>query len=168
MPAVLERSLGKSPVTELKNVGAKMAEKLAKLGIHHIQDLLFHLPMRYLDRTRISPIASLQVGFHVVIEGEVVVSDVAFGKRRSLAVRVTDGSGTITLRFYHFSAAQKNNLKKACAFAVMGKPDAARQALSCITLNTSLWMIPNPLRPRPISPPSIPVPMALPKCAGVS
>jgi len=129
MSVVLERSLGKSPVTELKNVGAKMAEKLAKLGIHHIQDLLFHLPLRYLDRTRISPIAHLQVGQHVVIEGEVVVSDVAFGKRRSLAVRVTDGSGTITLRFYHFSAAQKNNLKKGVRIRCYGEARRGKAGL---------------------------------------
>jgi ATP-dependent DNA helicase RecG len=121
MSVVLERSLGKSPVTELKNVGAKMAEKLAKLGIHHIQDLLFHLPLRYLDRTRISPIGSLHPNFHVVIEGEVVVSDVTFGKRRSLAVRVADGTGTITLRFYHFNAAQQNNLKKGVRIRCYGE-----------------------------------------------
>ena len=129
MPAVLARSLGQSPVTELKNVGAKMAEKLAKLGILHIQDLLFHLPLRYLDRTRISPIASLQVGFHVVIEGEVVVSDVVLGKRRSLAVRVNDGSGTITLRFYHFSAAQKNNLKQGVRIRCYGEARRGRAGL---------------------------------------
>jgi ATP-dependent DNA helicase RecG len=121
MSVVLERSLGKSPVTELKNVGAKMAEKLAKLGIYYIQDLLFHLPLRYLDRTRISPIGSLQPNFHVVIEGEVVVSDITFGKRRSLAVRVTDGTGTLTLRFYHFNAAQQNNLKKGVRIRCYGE-----------------------------------------------
>jgi ATP-dependent DNA helicase RecG len=121
MSVVLGRSLGKSPVTELKNVGAKMAEKLAKLGIYYIQDLLFHLPLRYLDRTRISPIGSLQPNFHVVIEGEVVVSDITFGKRRSLAVRVTDGTGTLTLRFYHFNAAQQNNLKKGVRIRCYGE-----------------------------------------------
>ncbi len=129
MSVVLERSLGKSPVTELKNVGAKMAEKLAKLGIYHIQDLLFHLPLRYLDRTRISPIGSLQPNFHVVIEGEVVVSDVAFGKRRSLAVRVSDGSGTITLRFYHFNAAQQNNLKKGVRIRCYGEARRGKAGL---------------------------------------
>ncbi len=129
MSVVLERSLGKSPVIELKNVGAKMAEKLAKLGIYSIQDLLFHLPMRYLDRTRISPIATLHANQHVVIEGEVMVSDVLFGKRRSLAVRVSDGSGTITLRFYHFSAAQKNNLKKGVCIRCFGEARRGKAGL---------------------------------------
>ena len=115
MSAVLN-ALGKGtlaqlPVTELKSVGPKLAEKLAKLGIHHIQDLLFHLPLRYQDRTRITPIGTLRPNGDVVVEGEVKSADVIFGKRRSLAVRIQDGTGTLTLRFYHFSAAQKNNLK---------------------------------------------------------
>ena len=111
MPAVLEQTLAKMPVTELKSVGPKLAEKLAKLGIHHIQDLLFHLPLRYQDRTRITPIGMLSPNVDVVLEGEIKRADVIFGKRRSLAVRIQDGTGTLTLRFYHFSAAQKNNLK---------------------------------------------------------
>jgi ATP-dependent DNA helicase RecG len=98
------------PLTQLKGVGPKMAEKLAILGINNIQDLLFHLPLRYQDRSRITPIGSLQPNADAVIEGEIKAADVVFGRRRSLVCRLQDNTGTITLRFFHFSAAQKQNL----------------------------------------------------------
>ena len=95
-------------IAELKGVGAKTAELLAKLGIVSVQDLLFHLPLRYEDRTRVYPIAELWPAQQVSVQGEVVSSDITFGKRRSWVVVLQDGSGSITLRFFHFSAAQKN------------------------------------------------------------
>ncbi|WP_136680661.1 ATP-dependent DNA helicase RecG [Neptunomonas sp. XY-337] len=97
-------------ITQLKGVGAAMALKLERLGITQIQDLLFHLPLRYQDRTRIVPIGSLQPGDEVVVEGEVRISDIQMGRRRALLCRIQDGTGTLTLRFFHFSAAQKNGL----------------------------------------------------------
>jgi ATP-dependent DNA helicase RecG len=129
MSAILEHSLGLAPVTELKNVGAKFAEKLAKLDIFHIQDLLFHLPLRYQDRTRITPIGALSPNSDAVIEGEVKLADVVFGKRRSLAVRLQDGSGTITLRFYHFTAAQKNNLEVGARIRCYGEVRRGKSGL---------------------------------------
>lgn len=97
-------------VTALKGVGPRMADKLAGLGIESVQDLLFHLPLRYQDRTRITPIGALQPGLDAVIEGEVRASDIVFGRRRSLVCRLQDNTGTITLRFFHFSAAQREAL----------------------------------------------------------
>jgi len=87
-----------------------MAEKLSQLGIEQVHDLLFHLPLRYQDRTRITPIGALQTGSDAVVEGEIRGADVAFGRRRSLVCRLQDATGTLTLRFFHFSAAQKNGL----------------------------------------------------------
>lgn len=87
-----------------------MVEKLAQFDIHSVQDLLFHLPNRYQDRTRITPIGSLKPGIDVVLEGEVKQSNIIFGKRRSLACRIQDGSGSVTLRFFHFNANQKKQL----------------------------------------------------------
>lgn len=104
------QTLDQIPVQSLKGVGPKMAEKLAGLDIHNVQDLLFHLPLRYQDRTRVTAIGALQAGQEAVIEGEIRAADVVFGRRRSLVVRLQDGSGTITLRFFHFTAQQKNNL----------------------------------------------------------
>jgi ATP-dependent DNA helicase RecG len=99
-----------SPVSRLRGVGPKMGEKLTQLGIEQVRDLLFHLPLRYQDRTRVTPIGALQAGTDAVIEGEIRAADVTFGRRRSLVCRLQDGSGLITLRFFHFSAAQKNGL----------------------------------------------------------
>ena len=95
---------------ELRGVGPKLAAKLSDYGVNHLEDLLFHLPLRYQDRTRITPIAAAREGEDVVIEGEVRAADIVFGRRRSLVARIQDGTGTITLRFFHFSAAQKNNM----------------------------------------------------------
>jgi ATP-dependent DNA helicase RecG len=102
-------SLHKTPVTELKGVGAKLAEKLAHIQINNLQDLLFHLPLRYQDRTRISPMGQLLPGDDVVVEGVIKSSKILFGKRRSLQVRIQDHTGTVSLRFFHFNAAQKNS-----------------------------------------------------------
>ncbi len=105
-------SFSSSPaVTALKGVGAALALKLERLGILSIQDLLFHLPTRYQDRTRIIPIGTLRPGDECVIQGTILASDIQMGRRRSLLCRIQDGSaGTLTLRFFHFSAAQKNTL----------------------------------------------------------
>lgn len=116
------RTLDVIDVSALKGVGPKMAAKLAGLGIHSVQDLLFHLPLRYQDRTRITPIGALQPGSDAVIEGEIRAADIVFGKRRSLVCRLQDGSGTITLRFYHFNASQKLQLAAGQKLRCFGEP----------------------------------------------
>jgi ATP-dependent DNA helicase RecG len=98
-----------------------MADKLAAAGIERIEDLLFHLPLRYQDRTRITPIGALQPGSDVVVEGEIRVADIAFGRRRSLLCRIQDATGTLSLRFFHFSAAQKSNLQPGCRLRCFGE-----------------------------------------------
>jgi len=99
-------------VTALKGVGASLAGTLSKLGIASVQDLLFHLPHRYQDRTRIVPLINLRVGDHCVIEGEVTDSKVVMGRRRSLQVSLSDGHCFVSLRFFHFNAAQKQQMSE--------------------------------------------------------
>ena len=103
-------NLEQMPVTALRGVGARMAEKLARIGVVSVQDMLFHLPLRYVDRTRITPIGSLQANTEVVIEGVIKGTDIVPGRRRSLMCKVQDHSGVATLRFFHFSQAQRDNL----------------------------------------------------------
>lgn len=103
--------LDKIPVIELKGVGAKMAEKLEKLNLHTVQDLLFHLPSRYQDRTTIYSAQDMVPHIHGTIEGEIVSCDVTFGKRKIMSCKVNDGTGFITLLFFHFTAGQKNSFK---------------------------------------------------------
>ncbi len=88
-----------------------MAERLARLGIERVQDLLFHLPLRYQDRTRIYPIGSLVEGQEVLIEGEVEHAEIVVRRRRMLLCNLSDGTGRITLRFFHFSNAQYLGMK---------------------------------------------------------
>ena len=113
--------LDRLAVTSLKGVGATLAAKLAKIGIFSLQDLLFHLPLRYMDRTRVTPIGALQPNMNAVIEGEVRACDVVMGRRRSLVCRLQDGTGTVSLRFYHFSNAQKQRLITGTRLRVFGE-----------------------------------------------
>ena len=92
------------PVTTLYGVGNALADKLAQLGIFTVQDVLFHLPFRYEDRTQTIPIGSLQAGMRAVIEGDIELSEVTFRRRRQLLCRISDGTGWLTLRFFHFSS----------------------------------------------------------------
>ncbi|EAW32808.1 ATP-dependent DNA helicase RecG [marine gamma proteobacterium HTCC2143] len=133
-------------VRELKGVGPKMADKLAGLGIHTVQDLLFHLPLRYQDRTRITPIGALQPGIDAVIEGEVRAADIAFGRRRSLVCRLQDHTGTVTLRFFHFSAAQKENLTNGVTLRCFGE---ARRGASGLEMYHPEYHAVDPLNPEP-------------------
>lgn len=109
------------PVTRLKGVGPKAAERLERLGIFSAQDILFHLPIRYQDRTSIVAIGSVRPGMQVVIEGEIDHAEIRFGRRRSLLVHLSDGTGSLILRFFHFSAAQKNNLAKGIRLRCFGE-----------------------------------------------
>ena len=105
----MSQLLSAIPLNSLSGVGAKVAEKLEKVGLNNVQDLLFHLPLRYEDRTRIYPIIKLHAGIWAAVQGKVMSVDTIFGKRKMLAVKISDGNGTITLRFFNFTAGMKNN-----------------------------------------------------------
>src|SRR5688572_22618473 len=109
------------PVAELRGVGPALAEKLARLGVAQIQDLLFILPSRYEDRTQISEIGSLRAGSRAVVEGEIQLTEVAYRRRRQLLCRITDGTGSLTLRFFYFSGAQQANLARGTAVRCFGE-----------------------------------------------
>lgn len=121
MPASADTPVEQLPVTHLKGVGPTLAARLHTLGVHTVLDLLFHLPLRYQDRTRITAIGGLRQGADVVIEGTIAGSAVMFGKRRSLMVKVQDGTGVTSLRFFHFSAAQKAALANGVRIRCYGE-----------------------------------------------
>lgn len=121
--------LAQVPLTTLKGVGAALAEKFARVGLENLQDILFHLPLRYQDRTRVTPIGALRPGQDAVIEGVVAGADIVMGRRRSLLVRLQDGSGLLSLRFYHFSQAQKDGLKRGTALRCYGEARAGASGL---------------------------------------
>ncbi|MGD7036864.1 ATP-dependent DNA helicase RecG [Methylotuvimicrobium buryatense] len=97
-------------VASLGGIGKQTASKLEKLGIRTCQDLIFHLPHRYEDRTRIQAIGALKPGVTALIKGKIELTDTLLRGRKSLICRIGDGTGFINLRFFHFSAAQLTQL----------------------------------------------------------
>ncbi len=108
-------------VTVLKGIAARVAEHLQRLNIETIQDLLFHLPARYEDRTRLHPLGSLQAGSEAMVQGTIELTEIRFGRRRMLLSRISDGTGFLTLRFFHFSAAQQRSLAKGSIIRCYGE-----------------------------------------------
>ena len=96
-----------SPLTVLRGVGPALAKRLAKLDLHRVEDLLFLLPLRYEDRTTLHKIGSLQPGLRGLTCGEVLLAETVYRGRRSLLVRIGDGTGQLTLRFFYFSRQQQ-------------------------------------------------------------
>ncbi len=109
------------PITALRGVGSALAERLARLGVSQVQDLLFVLPARYEDRTQVASIGSLLPGMRTTVEGEVLLTEVAFRRRRQMLCRISDGSGFLTLRFFYFSAAQQNGLSRGTRIRCFGE-----------------------------------------------
>lgn len=90
----------------LPGVGPALAKKLIQCGIQTIQDLLFHIPFRYQDRTRITPIQDLQRNDWCVIYGRICKIEVKQGKKPMLYCYVEDKTGILRLRFFHFHRQQ--------------------------------------------------------------
>jgi ATP-dependent DNA helicase RecG len=109
------------PITALKGVGPKVAARLARMDIYSVEDLLFHLPYRYEDRTRVTPIGALRAGNEVVIQGKVELTEIKFARRRMLLSRLSDGTGFITLRFFHFNARQQAALARGVTLRCFGE-----------------------------------------------
>jgi len=109
------------PIGVLKGAGPKLRDKLARLGLRTVQDVLFHLPMRYQDRTRMTPIGALVPGQEALVVAQVELADVAYRRRRMLMVRVADGTGHLVLRFFHFNATQQQNFGRGRTVKLFGE-----------------------------------------------
>jgi len=122
----------------LKGVAAKQCERLAKLGIYNLQDMLLHLPLRYEDRTRQLAIGSITAGMQVVVEGQIELSEVIPGRKRMLVCRLSDGTGSIDLRFFNFYNSQKNQLARGATVRCFCEVRRGRQRLEMIHPEYSL------------------------------
>ena len=109
------------PVTVLYRTGPSLGNKLAKIGIAKIEDLLFHLPYRYIDRTHLTPIGALRPGDYAYIQGRVELTQVCYSRRRSLLCRISDNTGAALLRFFYFSKAQVHKLKREALIRCYGQ-----------------------------------------------
>jgi ATP-dependent DNA helicase RecG len=116
----------------LSGVGKSIAERLANLGIYFVQDLLFHLPLRYQDRTRCIPIRSLKPGDHALLQGTLENISMPKGGRTRLLCHLRDSSGSITLRFFYMSAVQQQSLQPGMELQCFGEVRRGTHGLEMI------------------------------------
>ena len=109
-------------VTTLRGVGEKLRLRLSEIGIYSLEDLLFHFPLRYQDRTRITPIGALTDQIDAVVQGDIKGAAVTMGRRRTLVVQIGDDSGLITVRFFHFRQTQVAQFKTGGRVTLFGTP----------------------------------------------
>jgi ATP-dependent DNA helicase RecG len=109
-----------SPLTVLRGVGPALAQKLTKLDLYKVEDLLFLLPLRYEDRTTLYRIGALRPGMRCLTSGEVLLAETVYRGRRSMLVRIGDGSGQLTLRFFYFSRQQQAGFKTGTTVSCYG------------------------------------------------
>ena len=113
--------LDSTPLTQLRGVGPRIAARLAALGIETVLDLLFHLPTRYEDRTRIHGIADLRTGAAALVCGRIENACVRFGRRRSLVVTIDDGTAAMSIRLFHYAESQKRRMRPGRRIACYGE-----------------------------------------------
>ena len=121
-----------APITSLRGVGDALALRLRALGVETTQDLLFLLPLRYEDRTRLVPLGELRPGQRASVEGEVLLTEVAFRGRRQMLCKIGDGSGYLTLRFFYFTAQQQAGLSRGIRVRCFGEARRGPQGLEFV------------------------------------
>lgn len=109
------------PVTALTGVGPQMAVKLARVHVQRVEDVLFHLPNRYEDRTKVTELGALLPGMATVIIGQIEVAQVVYGRRRSLLVKLSDGTGYLTMRMFYFNRAQEKAFQRGLWLKAFGE-----------------------------------------------
>ncbi|MCZ6471656.1 MAG: ATP-dependent DNA helicase RecG [Gammaproteobacteria bacterium] len=123
-------------VRYLKGVGPRVAEKLQKLGILTLRDLLFHLPLRYEDRTTVTPIGALQPGSRSLLQAQVLQAATSFRRqgrsRRVLVAKLEDASAVLTIRFFYFSKRQQAMLEKGHWLRCFGEVRIAQGELEMV------------------------------------
>jgi ATP-dependent DNA helicase RecG len=124
--------LSAADLGDLRGVGPQLQRRLAGLGIHTVQDLLFHLPLRYEDRTRLQPLGALVPGTRALVEGRIEHSAIVRARRAMLTVVIADGTGRVVLRFFHFRAHQKQQLSRGTQVRCFGEVRAGYQGLEMV------------------------------------
>ncbi|MBU8976839.1 MULTISPECIES: ATP-dependent DNA helicase RecG [unclassified Lysobacter] len=129
----LSVDLQQQPISALKGVGPRVAEKLAARGLATLQDLWLQLPRQYEDRTAITPVSLLQPGVAAQVEGRVEAVERGFRYRPMLRVAIGDDShGTLVLRFFHFRAAQVAQFQVGARVRCYGTPRPGQHGLEIV------------------------------------
>ena len=127
-------------LSNLKGVGPKQLEKLSKIGLNVVQDLLFHLPIRYQDKTRITPIENTIIGNEYLVEGTVFSQAMTRGRRNTLVVKLQSDSGqNLTLRFFHFHYRQAQSFVRGKRIRAFGEIKSGPTGLEIIHPNYQLF-----------------------------
>jgi ATP-dependent DNA helicase RecG len=130
-PAIADPGI--APLTTLPGVGPALAASLGRLGLTRVQDLWFHLPLRYEDKTRVTAIADLRAGERAQVEGVVEAVERGFRYRPQLKVAIGDASGqALLLRFFHFNRAQAEQLVPGTRLLCYGEVRHAAQGLEMV------------------------------------
>ncbi|NOU25324.1 MAG: ATP-dependent DNA helicase RecG [Methylotenera sp.] len=108
-------------LSEIKSFSKPLLANLNKLGIHTVQALLLHLPLRYIDETHMTLVRDLRLGEPAQVEGEIIHAEVSYKPRKALIARLEDASGQLTLRFLHFYPSQIAALKVGNKLRVYGE-----------------------------------------------
>ena len=119
-------------VIELTGVGPHLQSKLARLGIHSVQDVLFHLPLRYQDRTQLTPLGGLEAGTEALIQGVIELSGVRMGGRRSLVTIISDNTGRVAMRQFRFTTAQQRALQRGRPIQCFGEVRVGPSSLEMV------------------------------------
>jgi ATP-dependent DNA helicase RecG len=124
---------GLTPVSALTGVGPALVASLARLGLERVQDLWFHLPLRYEDKTRVTAIADLRPGERAQVEGVVEAVERGFRYRPQLKVAIGDASQqTLLLRFFHFNRAQAEQLLPGTRLLCYGEVRHGAQGMEMV------------------------------------
>jgi ATP-dependent DNA helicase RecG len=98
-----------------------LAARLARLGLRTDADYVLHLPLRYEDETRITAVRDAQPGVAAQFDVEVIDNEIAYRPRRQLVVRVSDASGTLTMRFLNFYPNQQKAMQVGARLRFFGE-----------------------------------------------
>ncbi len=113
MPAEDDKHWLEQPVIVLKGVGEKLQERFARRKLFTLNDLLFHLPVRYLDKTRVQPLAAVRINDSALVRGALLSCKTHYARRPVMTCQISDGSAVLTLRFFHFNQSQTRALARA-------------------------------------------------------
>ena len=119
-------------VSTIKGVGEKLTSTLLKLGIKTIEDLLFHFPIGYQDRTILKKIAELEPNQDFVVQGFIEKVSQTFVPRKMLLVKVRDNTGHLYLRFFYYFPGLRNVFKEGASIQVSGSSRLGRYGLETV------------------------------------
>ncbi len=119
-------------VSTIKGVGEKLSSTLSKLGIKTIEDLLFHFPIGYQDRTTLKKIAELEPNQDFVVQGVIEKVSQTFVPRKMLLVKIKDNTGHLYLRFFYYFPGLRNVFKEGTLIQVSGSSRLGRYGLETV------------------------------------